>query len=648
MAQRSHLNTYPIYKAGTRRLTTCLVQAAKRCGVVVVPSTTNKYQIPLGQSVQLAQTISESKKPKIAVPREIITTINTVIALRTEAGVDLANLTGGSSNQASDARHLYFVSVLEQVLEILAPQSSVSGNKPQESAGIKLANTFEALQVEETLPDLGAAEASSSKKTSKSPPTQEYEIEGSSASYSLLAILGFLKDYEGVERVVKEAWKHYRDGNLDLLAASVTTDTAYGILKRSSEDLLSSLGSQKTYQDICAMFVEEESKVEDEETGTAPAGVAQYLAMPVERILSTFAADPSAKPTAVYDAEFGNQDTNQQWTKKNAEGQHDQDKTLLMEYLPVMAMFSREDWGLPTHDEMTSGLQTMIEEKNGIQGCPMYAIFATKLFLGVHEVLGIDHVRPFEELQATAKRCITTVDGWFEFSAENEPYEKWPASSDHGLRNMKSLAQQLIEGFDAETPDALKPQPSLFFKRNPILCGLLVFNIRMVLQLAGQSVVGAYGSAVYPIHLHNACQHSAGLDREWEDAEYIYQLHSLQRIFVGSPPTDPQDYHKRALLMFGASASNFAVNRRQGGKQQEVALSKKGPRGLKTTTPVRETFQQRYIGDKSAALNRGNINGMMAVAKKAQRTSPPLTDIDQLVREMDSQQQDLSPVQLLT
>jgi hypothetical protein len=51
----------------------------------------------------------------------------------------------------------------------------------------------------------------------------------------------------------------------------------------------------------------------------------------------------------------------------------------------------------------------MIEEKNGIQGCPMYAIFATKLFLGVHEVLGIDHVRPFEELQATAKRCITTA-----------------------------------------------------------------------------------------------------------------------------------------------------------------------------------------------------------------------------------------------
>jgi hypothetical protein len=381
MAPKGHLNTYQAYKTGTQRLTTWLVQAAKLCEVAITPSTTHGYQIPLGQFLHLAQTITESKKPKIAVPQEIVATIKNVIALRTEAGVTLAKLTGRPSNEASDASHQHFVSVLEQVLEVLAPQ--VSGTETQSSADTKLANTFEALQVEETLLSLGDTEASSSKKKSKASPAHEYEIEDSSADESLLAILGFLKDYEGIERMVKEAWKHYRDGSLDLMAASVTTDTAYGIIKRSSEDLLSSLGGQKTYQDICSMFVEEESMAEGEKTGAVPTGVAQYLAMPVESILSQFAADPSAKPTAVYDAEFGDHDTNQKWTKKTAEGQQEQDETLLMEYLPVMAMFSRSDWGLPTQDEMTSGLQTMMESKNGIQGCPMYAIFATKLFLGV-------------------------------------------------------------------------------------------------------------------------------------------------------------------------------------------------------------------------------------------------------------------------
>jgi hypothetical protein len=98
--------------------------------------------------------------------------------------------------------------------------------------------------------------------------------------------------------------------------------------------------------------------------------------------------------------------------------------------------------------------------------------------------------------------------------------------------------------------------------------------------------------------------------------------------------------------MLGASAPNFAPNRRQGGKQ-EMIQSKKGPRGLKTTSPVRDIFQSRYIGNKNAVLNRANISAMMSVAKKAQRTCPPLTDIDQLVRETATQQ-DLSPVQLLT
>lgn len=305
------------------------------------------------------------------------------------------------------------------------------------------------------------------------------------------------------------------------------------------------------------MFIEEESMAEGEKKGTVPTRVAQYLAMPVESILSHFAADLSAKPTAVYDAEFGDHQTNQKWTKKTVEGQHDQDKTLLMEYLPVMAMYSRSGWGLATQDEMTSGLQTMMETNKGIEGCPMYAIFAAKLFLGVHEVLRIDHVRSFEELLATAKRCVSIIDDWFDFSSENEPFENWPARLDDSLRRMRSSAQELVEKFGAKNPVPLKPDPSLFFKRNPVLCGLLTLNLNMLLQASGHTLVGAWGSAIYPIHLYNACQHSGGLDREWEDTEYIYQLHTPQRLFVGAPPTEPQDYHKRIQLMLGAQRSEL-------------------------------------------------------------------------------------------
>jgi hypothetical protein len=205
MAQGSYLNTHLTYKTGTKRLTTWLVQTAKLCGVAITSSTTDKHQIPLGKFVQLAQAITESKNPKIAVPHEILRTLKTVIALRTEAGATLANLTGGSSNDACSASHRHFISILEQVLEVLVTsQSSISGNESQRSAETKLSNTFEALHVEEPLPDPDDVKPSSSKKKAKAPPTQEYEIEDSSANDSLLAILGFLKDYEGIERMVKE------------------------------------------------------------------------------------------------------------------------------------------------------------------------------------------------------------------------------------------------------------------------------------------------------------------------------------------------------------------------------------------------------------------------------------------------------------
>jgi hypothetical protein len=61
MAQGSYMSTYRAYKAGTKRLTTWLVQAAKLCGVDLTSFTTDKYQIPLSKFIELAKTITNRK-----------------------------------------------------------------------------------------------------------------------------------------------------------------------------------------------------------------------------------------------------------------------------------------------------------------------------------------------------------------------------------------------------------------------------------------------------------------------------------------------------------------------------------------------------------------------------------------------------------
>jgi hypothetical protein len=248
MAQGSYMSTYRTYKAGTKRLTTWLAQAAKLCGVDSTSLATNKYQIPLARFVEPAKTITESKNPKIKVPHEIIVIVRTVITLRKETGAILAKLTGTSTKHALQTLHRYFITVLETVLKILEPPSSSSTDGDQAVAGAEISNMFAAHTVEELTLDADAVAPTPAKKKAKKHPVQEYEIQDSCADDFLLAVLGFLRDYVDIEKFVMTAWIHYRDGRLNIMAASVTTDTAYGMLKRSSEVLLATAsGKRKTY-----------------------------------------------------------------------------------------------------------------------------------------------------------------------------------------------------------------------------------------------------------------------------------------------------------------------------------------------------------------------------------------------------------------
>lgn len=115
--------------------------------------------------------------------------------------------------------------------------------------------------------------------------------------------------------------------------------------------------------------------------------------------------------------------------------------------------------------------------------------------------------------------------------------------------------------------------------------------------------------------------------------EHILSVHSPQRIFVGAPPSDAQEYLKRFLLALGASASNFARNRRPGGRAL-IVESKKGPRGLKTTSPVKDIFRAHYLYDSPIALTTPNVVAMLAVATKAERTSQPSVDLAEFSRMM--------------
>lgn len=78
-----------------------------------------------------------------------------------------------------------------------------------------------------------------------------------------------------------------------------------------------------------------------------------------------------------------------------------------------------------------------------------------------------------------------------------------------------------------------------------------------------------------------------------------------------------------------------------------IVESKKGPRGLKTTTTVRDIFQPRYVGDGNAVLSTGNLTALVSTANKAQRMHQPLLYKEQCAQGLTARPH-MSPVELLT
>lgn len=146
--------------------------------------------------------------------------------------------------------------------------------------------------------------------------------------------------------------------------------------------------------------------------------------------------------------------------------------------------------------------------------------------------------------------------------------------------------------------------------------------------------------------------------------EYIFSIHSPERIFGGAPPTKPDEYLKRFLLTMtacptghcarqrpyllerwwaffqryfitGGPVSSEKVNEagrkdstqkesREGESQAEKSKQrmirktkpKKRPHGLKTSTPVKNIFYKRYVEHGTLNLSTANIAKLLSRTTK--------------------------------
>ncbi|KIW75930.1 hypothetical protein Z517_10675 [Fonsecaea pedrosoi CBS 271.37] len=208
----------------------------------------------------MAQRIVAFQKPPVQVPNSFVKILDGAISLRKPVAVGLGNHDGSGSSrspadQESDTRHSFFTLTLEDVREALGSRiSSPAKNKnetaqhntAEASAATNLTNMFSSLEVEEPSEADQESPLQSVPRAETAKPQTRYQAETfddpEEASIMLMCLVTYFAD---IRDFVAETRLGYKEGLLDLVSASLTTDTARELargLEEAQQKLLAAHG----------------------------------------------------------------------------------------------------------------------------------------------------------------------------------------------------------------------------------------------------------------------------------------------------------------------------------------------------------------------------------------------------------------------
>ncbi|CZR52825.1 uncharacterized protein PAC_02702 [Phialocephala subalpina] len=241
-----HFDTYKRSKFDQSRFTSWLGDAARKCGYfgrgressTKPPHESNK----------------KGGKKTIETPSTTFLDLQDLLLLA-QAVADSGSqipLIGDEQHKASNGSHRHTINILEQVLEILLPRSAAEAEQKSKASpvivdnmghkvSIELANSFEGLDVED--PPSGLEDFVDEHKAVKKKPTSSeytYELKDDPADFST-EIFYFFHDLNKIRTYLKQLWKDYQDGKVELPTASIATDTAIEMVQRNEREFLKSM-----------------------------------------------------------------------------------------------------------------------------------------------------------------------------------------------------------------------------------------------------------------------------------------------------------------------------------------------------------------------------------------------------------------------
>ena len=488
-------STYKTYKQDTNAIATWLATKAKQCGYsadllvqgaavtssqaapsstrlkgkarkqakgaatkgqVPVPSTSVRsdepkppvYTIRVKDFITLADFIVSSGKQIVQVPEALAKALDRAILLRNQYS------SGAGGSIESDEGHAYFLGVLEKTRDILKPRmppgmindpltkTESSANEASETLNLdtdaneQVRNIFESLDLEE--PSQEFLDAPDVKPMDRATSTQpRYEAEAvQTLEEEYIAAHCLFEDVRHIRRFICQLWTNYQEG-MDLIAVSVTVNTAIGFIRDMEQDLIQRFPSKTDYESIVKIFYSVQCMTRghdpsskqrpDDIINMAVYDLAEDVMMPTFIILNSLKEviqggyAPQYKP-----GHFGYRNTTTPWKQKPAQEKVKDDQLALMEAFPDLFIFAdMTTKSTLAEDELIRGIRQMGPGKD----VPLWLVFAAQCFLDAQHELQGDVSNGYSHLSRCAKGIKSSIEETLRFH-ENLRVVNWPRTND--------------------------------------------------------------------------------------------------------------------------------------------------------------------------------------------------------------------------
>lgn len=584
-----------------------------------------KTIVRVKEFVPLAECVVQWSKPRVQVPASIAAMLQRAIKQR-KVHNDLHQSKVGPGISDSNDSHNYFIGVLEQVQDILRPNmvvnpsSSSSTGPDTNSRGSDVTNAFAPLNVHEpTDHPESSQEEKSIPYTHRVDAANDPELRSDEAFFARVCLF---EDVHKILAVLRRLWENYRTGKMDLVAVSIASNTGIDFVRSLQEEFESSFpGQQQLTGEICLFCLYERvTKTQQSRNNQEGESCLQsahkvmdaYVKHRVrEDDFMCYVPVVNMRDRGIYESVVNSSALNSQ------DGDY-WDFKLFMGVIPEYEMLLMNNGtGYQAEHEILRGLRRVIQEKRPI----FWVTFAFQVFLDIRHILRKKVGRGFADLATGANTITRDIAQVLEF--HDQAGLDYGKDADRALRQVLKLIDLWVEQdffgnlrrrLHQNENDSISLPEHYLLERDPLWCGLLLYNFRVVAYEGAIFNANCSGSVLAVAHLYNCLRQSQLLPIQWTNMEKLFNAQGIDHLFIGGLPSSVEDCAKRLSLAIGLPISLFARNSRR----LPTKPSQRQVRKLTAQAPVSWFFKHRYcdssrrVDTRPADVDRAIQQGQQA------------------------------------